>query len=339
MTAATPSKGIVSIGLHTGVLFVSTLNIISVGIRNRHSMPTLVDLFCGCGGTSCGFQMAGWTPVCAVDINDDALESYKLNFPHTEVIHGDMKSASIRRHLLTHYRGVDAVIGGPPCQGFSKRNLTHGKRYEEMNKLPLLFARIALSLQPKFIFMEEVASALPAVKAVRGLLEKGGYNVYHTVLLASNYDVPQNRKRLILIATANATHATFVPPKPSLPTSAGQALRQKPAPPKGSPVSEYTRKRIETLVKSSTRLIGGNYAIMNLRRPSPTIHTQTRSATGPYTIKRRAGYYEISCQEAARLQSFPHTFRFFGKQTSVRKQIGNAVPPMLAKHIANGMHA
>ena len=81
----------------------------------------------------------------------------------------------------------------------------------------------------------------------------------------------------------------------------------------------------------------GNYAVMNLDRPSPTIHTQTGSATGPFTIKRGAQYYTMSEEEAARLQSFPASFRFEGSSTSVRRQIGNAVPPMLANAIAKGI--
>ena len=99
-------------------------------------------------------------------------------------------------------------------------------------------------------------------------------------------------------------------------------------------MSERTRLKIQELVREKKRLIGGNYAIMDISKPSSTIHTQTHSCTGPYTIKRGENYHTLSIQEAARIQSFPPTFKFTGSLVSQRRQIGNAVPPNLAKDIA-----
>ena len=299
-------------------------------------MPKVVDLFCGCGGASCGFKLAKITPVCGVDMDEDALLSYSKNFPNAEIICGDIRKPDIQEHLREQYLGVDVVIGGPPCQGFSKRKLTENNaHYNRMNHLPIVFAKLALSLHPRAIVMEEVTSAQQVVDDVVGVLEKNGYNVMQACLNAAEYGVPQSRKRIILVATAPGTE--FIPPMPTKPVSAGSALRRAPVPPRGDTVSEYVKLRIMELQKSKTRLIGGNYDVMDLTRPAPTIHTQTLNATGPYTIRRGDTFYTMSPQEAARLQSFPPGYHFMGSSTSVRRQIGNAVPPMLAKAIARGI--
>ena len=296
-------------------------------------MKTLVDLFSGCGGTSCGFHMAGWTPVCAVDMDENAIHTYAMNFKNAETICGDIRSAEVKKRLLK-YRGVDAVIGGPPCQGFSKRNMITNSRYDRMNQLPFHFARIAVSLKPRVICMEEVAAATPIIEQVRRILETAGYDVQYRIILASDYQVPQNRKRLILVATYNAT---FSLPQTMRPISAGEALRKRPIPKRGEVVTDNAHKRIIQLLETGQRMIGGNYGVMDLNKPAPTIHTQTCSATGPFTIQRGNTFYGMSTEEAARLQSFPHSFKFYGTTTSIRRQIGNAVPPKLAQHLALGV--
>ena len=299
-------------------------------------MLEVLDLFCGCGGASCGFQLANYTPVCGVDMNEEALMSYSENFPTAETICGDIRHARVQKHLKEQYFGVDIIVGGPPCQGFSKRNMTaNDMRYHRMNNLPIVFAKLAISLQPKIVVMEEVASAQEVVDDVADLLEKAGYDVVQTCLNAADYGVPQSRRRIILVASSS--DAEFIPPSPKNVVSAGSALKKPPVPVRGSVVSPYVRDKIQQLQNANTRLIGGNYSVMDLNRPSPTIHTQTLSATGPYTIKRGRTYYTMSPEEAARLQSFPSNFRFIGSSTSVRRQIGNAVPPMLAKAIASGI--
>ena len=91
-------------------------------------MPTFVDLFCGCGGASSGFRAAGWTPVCAVDTDERALATYASNFPHATTLLGDLTDEGVQSRLEQEVAlsveggSVDAVVGGPPCQGFSRRN-------------------------------------------------------------------------------------------------------------------------------------------------------------------------------------------------------------------------
>lgn len=298
-------------------------------------MKSVVDLFCGSGGTSCGFRAAGFTPVCAVDMDEAALETYKTNFPKTDCIRGDIKSTYIKNHLIENYSRVDCVIMCPPCQAFSKRNLTEDKEFDAKNELPFIAARLVAKMKPKSIFMEEVAQCETIAPKISKIFEKAGYEVQYTILYASDYEVPQRRKRFILIATSDEVE--FTPPTPKPEISVKKALKIRPYPKYGPEVSEKVLRKILYLQKHGIRLIGGNCAVMDVSKPAPTIHTQSLSSSGPYTIKRGDKYYSLSTEEVARLQSYPSSFKFVGTDTAIRRQLGNSVPPMLAKHIAKGL--
>ena len=294
---------------------------------------TVVDLFCGSGGASCGFRSAGFEPVCAVDLDKKALETYKKNFPKAEIIQGDIQSSAVNQYLIEKYHSVDCVIMCPPCQSYSKRNLTtQNKETDHRHVLPFISARIVAKMRPKSIFMEEVSQCYKIAPKIKKIFEKAGYHVKYDVLYASDYGVAQKRKRFILVATMGKVEFAFPDKKPII--SAGESLNSRPIPEYGDEVSQKTKKKIIALQKEGKRLIGGNYAVMDLSKPSPTIHTQSLSATGPYTIQRGNKYYSLSVAEAARLQSYPSSFKFVGTDTAIRKQIGNSVPPLLAKNIA-----
>ena len=289
-----------------------------------------VDLFCGCGGTSEGFRQAGFIPKCAVDINEDAINTYKKNFTDTEAILGDIRNEKTQNYLINKYKNIPLLIGCPPCQAFSKRNL-HSKHDDVKNELPIVYANFALRLNPDVIFMEEVPQCQRILPDIISILQEK-YILQHKVIYASNHNVPQKRKRFILIA--HKKHITFQFPHDKPEISVDSALKMNPVPPIGSLVSQKTKSKIQELEVLKKRLIGGNFAIMDTSKPSPTIHTQTHSCTGPYTIKRGENYHTLSIEEVARIQSFPHTFTFTGTLVSKRRQIGNAVPPKLAKEIA-----
>lgn len=300
-------------------------------------MKTLVDFFCGSGGTSCGFSKAGYKPICAVDLDCNALRTYAANFPNAEVICKDIKSPKLQEYLIEKYQNVDCIICCCPCQNYSNRNLTTEITEDDAkNKLPFISARLIVKMKPKTIFMEEVQKCIEIAPKLTDIFEKAGYTVSYGTHFASDYGVPQKRKRFILVATRNGI-ADFVYPKEMSEISAGCALKQSPIPKKGNEVSEQTRRKIIDLQKKGIRMIGGNYSLMDLNKPSPTIHTQTLSATGPYTIKRGNKYHSLSVEEAARLQSYPATYKFRGTETSIRRQIGNSVPPLFAFAIAKGI--
>lgn len=295
---------------------------------------TFVDFFCGCGGASCGLEQAGWKSVAAIDVDSKACDTYATNFPDARVICDDVRSEAVQAALkdLT----VDVVFGSPPCQGFSKRNTqTQLAKYTEMNTLPLFFLKLATSLSPRAIFMEEVPNVKRLLPDFERILGQHDYIIaYADVLDASLYGVPQKRKRFILVAIREDAMA-FTSPVPSAsPMTAGDGLERVPVPTMGKVLPTRAVVRIKEFNEQGRR--SGQYAVMDMRKPARTIHTQSLSSTGPYTIKRDDTYHEMSLQEAARLQSFPDSFTFKGSSTSVRKQIGNAVPPELARRVAIG---
>ena len=306
---------------------------------------TVRDLFCGGGGVSAGFKDAGFTIACGADSVKEAIETFALNFPCANSIFGDLSDPEVSNRIVEAYRGkVGVVCGGPPCQGFSKLNVKalHGK-YEGMNRLPILFAKMAVSLDPTFVLMEEVPSAKKHIlDAVTATLEQGGYTVSHKVVDSSRHGVPQRRKRFILVACKGKIGFDFTSIATTEEVSVQDVLGQYPIPKMGAEVKEHVRKRILELDEKGAKQ--ENFAVVDMQKPVRTIHTQISSQAGPYTIKRDGVYYEMSIQEAARLQSFPEWFRFLGESTnfdcrlvSTRRVIGNAVPPLLISRIAESL--
>lgn len=275
-------------------------------------------------------RAAGWSPVCAVDMDAVSLETYSLNFPSARTLRGDLRDPAVQEELLSEHAGVDGVVGGPPCQGFSSLHNVSGARYDEMNRLPMTFASVALSLSPRVIFMEEVPRAASVVRDVAARVVSAGYAVWTGVLDASLYGVAQRRKRLLLVAVRGG--AMFEPPLPGPALTVAEALSRAPAPAWGRQVSEYVRRKILEYDERGRR--AGQYEVMDVTQPARTVTTQTYSNTGPYTQKRAGVYYELSLQEAARLQSFPPDFVLAGSVKNQRKQLGNAVPPELMRRVA-----
>lgn len=164
--------------------------------------PTCVDLFCGAGGLTLGFTQAGGVPVAAVDKDNDAIKTYRRNFPMCkEVIAGDIAEWTPGSRLA----GVDVVIGGPPCQGFS---LARGLRFvdDPRNHLYKDFVRLVRQLAPTWIVMENVAGITSIGKGV--IVEQIyedfhqiGYWLDHRVINMADFGLPQTRKRAIFVGS------------------------------------------------------------------------------------------------------------------------------------------
>ncbi|WP_250433106.1 DNA cytosine methyltransferase [Hanstruepera flava] len=168
---------------------------------------TVVDLFSGCGGLALGFKWAGFKTLLASDLDENCEKTYTYNFPETPFIKNDLRHIStkeIREHISEN---VDVVIGGPPCQGFSLANKNRNKvKDDPRNELFYEFVRVVTDLQPKAFVMENVRGLLSMQKGkVIQLMKEEfenaglGYQVNYEVLLASDYGVPQNRQRVIMI--------------------------------------------------------------------------------------------------------------------------------------------
>ena len=350
----------------------------------------LIDLFCGCGGFSKGFQQAGYNIRIGIDLWKDATVTYKYNFPDAVVLNEDISSVDGKRILeITNMskEEVDVIIGGPPCQGFS----VSGKRLidDERNKLYKNFVRIVGELQPKVFVMENVPGLVRLFNGVFGpqIMEDFaniGYQVKMKILSSDNYGVPQKRVRVIFVGVRNdiAKKVEFEYPTPTTgpgtdnpAISCEEAISDLDFVPDDMaypeeiayeilPLSSYQVKMREgsmvlynhsiTVHTEKTKSIiamvpdGGNYkdlpkklwstrkvhiawTRMNSKKPCFTIDTGHN-----HQFHYRANRVP-TVRESARIQSFRDSFKFIGIKTSQLKQVGNAVPPLMAEAIAESV--
>ncbi len=332
---------------------------------------TFIDLFSGCGGLSLGFEMEGYHSILAIDNWQDALDTYMHNRPGAKTLCEDI--ASINLPELKEKYGiskVDVIIGGPPCQGFSLA----GKRIieDKRNTLYKSFVRFVQCFQPKAFVMENVPNILSMGNGlVRESILKDfrdlGYHVTYRVMLASDYGVPQNRKRAVFVGMLNGEYK-FPEKMIDNPVTSKDAISDLP---EGSledganypyePQSNYQsllRKdsngvynHLITIHTEQTQRIigmvpdGGNYKnlpkeLWNTRK----VHiawTRLNSQKPSFTIDCGHNHHfhyvynrVPTVRESARLQSFPDKFIFLGGKGSQLKQVGNAVPPLMASAIA-----
>lgn len=172
-----------------------------------------VDLFCGAGGFTIGFQKAGMDPLLGADFNKNAAETHRKNYPETTFLEGDLSKPEVQSKLVSNLpKEVFCIVGGPPCQGFSmfgKRRFVNTKGYQpwddERNALVFSFVNIVQKINPKWFVMENVQGLanLDDGKFLEALLKEfkkiGFVNVEYKLLNAANYGVPQLRKRLVII--------------------------------------------------------------------------------------------------------------------------------------------
>lgn len=227
---------------------------------------TFVDLFCGAGGLSLGFQQSGFRCVCAIDSDEIAVKTYLRNFRN----HAFRDKITEETELVS----TDVIIGGPPCQGFSSAGMRRSE--DKRNSLVRVFSELVVRHKPRTFVFENVEGFLTADKGERVLdllvpLIQTGYRIHLRKVNAANYGVPQHRKRVIAIGGLGwdptfpePTHMAFgapgaskvylnLPPCPTL----GDALAGLPRPTTSSPgipqghytreISALDRKRIECL--------------------------------------------------------------------------------------------
>lgn len=334
--------------------------------------PTVIDLFSGCGGLSLGFEMAGFEVKLAIDNWEDALVTYRHNHKGTSTLNADLLNldpAEVEAEY--HIQDVDVIIGGPPCQGFS----VAGKRIidDDRNKLYKSFVRFVKHFKPKAFVMENVPNILSmgggAIKtAILSDFSELGYHVDTKVLIASDFGAPQNRRRAIFVGTLKNKYS-FPEPSVLSRVTAWEAISDLP---EGSvndgdkyplpPQSDYQRKMRQkcdllynhqiTIHSEQTVSIislvpdGGNYKdLPSELQGTRKVHiawTRLNSQKPSFTIDtghRHHFHYAFNriptVRESARIQSFPDDFIFLGSRTSQYKQVGNAVPPLMARAIAS----
>lgn len=335
---------------------------------NNTDKPTVVDLFCGCGGFSVGFGWAGLEPILGVDIHPPSLDTYRHNHARAAVVLGDMRRVSERQIASAISQSVDVLAAGVPCQGFS---LNNRKRWDEdeRNFLFQEFVRTARVLKPRIVVLENVSglrySANGAFKAaIAEAIEQLGYRVFFRQLDASDFGVPQFRRRVFFVGVSEDMQMGWPVPthgqgRRQSRVSVWDAIGDLPQLEPGGvadrydspPFSDYQRflrcdqevlhnhiapKHPEaTVVKiAATRPGEPIYKRFKQRirlhpeRPSPT------QVSGGIRAQYQFGHPNsprgLTVRERCRIQSFPDAFEIHGGTVQGRVQTGNAVPPLLA---------
>lgn len=298
--------------------------------------PTVLDLFSGCGGFSYGFQEAGFEIVAFVEMWKPAIENYLKNHPNAKHIGADI--TKISDAVIKEYENkIDVIIGGPPCQGFSMA----GKRNpnDKRNKLYKEYLRFVRIIKPKIIVMENVKGLLSmkdsnnerVISRIVNDLIKLGYFVCYKVMKASDFGIAQNRERVVIIGKKLSLYPEPAENKISVIEAIGDLPYEsdeinghicfKP--------TEKTMERIKSLRHGEKLSRKYNFSRQRIypNKPSPTISTKPLFIHPVYDRL-------LTPRELARLQSFPDEFVFCGSKTAMVKQIGNAVPPKMAREVA-----
>jgi DNA (cytosine-5)-methyltransferase 1 len=300
----------------------------------------VVSLFSGAGGLDLGFIRAGHEIVWANDNFPDAVKTYRKNIGNHIVCEDISKIPS--NQIPDH----DILIGGFPCQGFSVANSKRGEN-DERNKLYLELLRVLVDKQPKFFLAENVKGILSLMKGVIFEMiisdfENAGYRLKYKVLNAANYGVPQKRERVIILGVRNDIEFDLDHPEPTHAdgfslfndkkswVSIGEALKNIPEPEEEHSLLNHTYSKFK--LKFNGYL--GNRAI-DPTKPAPTVTARGDEKGGVVVLHHPNNHRRMSVRELALTQSFPIDYIFEGNNSSAYRQIGNAVPPLLAFAIAS----
>lgn len=360
--------------------------------------PRVIDLFCGCGGLSEGFEEAGFDIVSGIDIDKDMIRSYCENHPKSISICSDIGKVSCEELVANSglkCADIELIIGGPPCQGFS----TVGNRREDdpRNRLFYQFVRILNEIKPRAFVMENVTGLLTMQKGKvkETILQEFlnlGYNVKYKILNSEDYGVPQKRRRVFFVGHKMAEDRFSFPvptheikKKGSQQTLSGGILQSTPTVwdaigdlPSLSAGEFSSSYGIEPFTDFQKYLRNGETVLLEHKAPEHSeimikrmenIKQGQNHSSLPKELQLKSGYPNIygrliadepadtitgncgcisapgrfihpfdnrviTIREAARLQSFKDSKKFLGSQNKKYKQVGNAVPPLMAKALA-----
>jgi len=326
----------------------------------------ILSLFCGAGGLDLGFEDAGFDVGLAFDVREDSVSSYNANRTGSDRGHvEDVSQLSLARldELWGGEFKPEGVIGGPPCQSFSKAN-TEPMWGDPRHVLPLAYAKLLGELNArnpvKFFVMENVPGLTSGrhkrrLSAMKTALRKAGFTLNHAVLDASDYRTPQRRERLFIVGFNTALFSGRKWAIPSPTTNEADDLTVAGA--IGSfPEATYFRRGLTPadigfhpnhwcMAPKSAKFEkvgalkpgnGSNRSFKTLAwdRPSITVAYGNREVHIHPGCKRR-----LSVFEAMKLQGFPDRYRLLGTLSSQIVQVSEAVPPPLAEAVAASVAA
>lgn len=336
-----------------------------------------IDLFCGCGGLSYGFECSGVNILLGIDNDEMALKVFERNHKNAKSICGDITGINYSdiKKVIDNQK-IDLIIGGPPCQGMS---LSGPRKFDDpRNKLYLSYIRLVEEIKPKAFVIENVPGLVSLFKGqikenILYRLTALGYKVDFRILCAADYGVPQNRKRVVFVGLRDKFFdfdsiikkdivtcemaLSDLPPlidvlgeDPNEYELASQNHYQKLMRERSNVVRNHVAAEHSEKVKSIIALVpdGGNYkdlpAEFKGTRNFHVAWTRFRSDKPAPTIDtghRHHFHYKYNrvptVRECARLQSFPDDFIFMGNKTQQFRQVGNAVPPLMAQAIAEAL--
>jgi DNA (cytosine-5)-methyltransferase 1 len=332
----------------------------------------VADFFCGCGGTSAGLRAAGMCIVFGLDNDSEASATYRLNFP--EAIFIEQNIASVTTNEMVDAIGTGdgplLISACAPCQPYS--TFASAKREDPRRRLLLKLIPILKRLNPEFVLVENVpglrSQSAPAgtFNRFKKTLDLLGYNVASGIVDCQNYGIPQRRRRLLIMASRLgpislpvpshgrgsellpiSTVAQWIGDLP--PVNAGQKhpdipnhlasgltelnLRRLRATPEGGGRADWPED-LQLTCHIDHRGHSDVYGRMRFDMPAPALTTKCTSISngrfGHPTQDR-----PITVREAASLQTFPRDFRFVGGIKSATRQVGNAVPVLLAQRVGD----
>lgn len=329
----------------------------------------LADFFSGCGGTARGFADAGIRPAFATDWDGEAVETFRLNFPSTMVIERDIRELGpedVAASLPPRSEAIRLLAGCAPCQPFAgHRNAATGR--DQRSDLLLELLQFVETLQPELVFVENVPGMQRASTRHGPFAEftdelSNTHHVAYGTVSSADYGVPQTRRRLVLIASslrpigmpppthgpdAGLPHATVRDWIGSLPPDVDGPEAASVSSHRAMRLSALNRQRIEATPEGGDRRnwpkhlwpdchrdgFSGHtdvYGRLRWDKPAPTLTTKCISYSNG-RFGHPSEHRALTAREAARLQTFPDSFLFAGGLTSQARQIGNAVPVLLAR--------
>jgi len=324
-----------------------------------------VDLFSGAGGATQGLREAGYDVAAAVESDPAAAQTFAANHGHTGLIDRDIRhvqAPALARRLAARGVRVDLLTACPPCQPFS--TLGSGDLGDPRNGLVSSLTRFVAQLRPRSILLENVPGLRDQPRFKRLLMDlEEGYALRDYTVQAADFGVPQRRRRVIVLGLARELHVE--PPRDLLhalpagfdqaPRSAGEALALvEGLTERSDPVHRARTPREKTVARIRAVSQGGGrkqlpshleldchtrldhchatsiYGRIDPTQPAPTMTTRcTTPSCGRFVHPTEDR--GLTLREAAVLQTFPLGYQFCGNYGEVERQIGNAVPPRLAR--------